>query len=262
MANYYGDDSDNTQSGGFVNYYGGDGSDALKGTAAANELYGGQGNDALAGGPVTLGGSGTPSDPYTYASSGPSGSDTLEGGSGNDGVYGLDGDDVISGGQGDDAGIIVGYSGYSFVGGLHGGDGLDTIYGGGGNDEVSGDEGNDALYGDEGNDVIVGGLGQDHMWGGGGADRFVFNDPGETGNSKGSADVIHDFSRAEGDQIDVSGMGINFDFIGKQKFHDDGDAELRFKKGYVYGDTDGDGQADFIIKMVGVSKMNDGDFVV
>ena len=51
MANFYGNDLDNSQTGGFVNYYGGNGGDFLQGDAAANEVYGGQGNDVVNGGP-------------------------------------------------------------------------------------------------------------------------------------------------------------------------------------------------------------------
>ena len=38
MANFYGNDLDNSQTGGFVNYYGGDGNDFLQGDATANQL--------------------------------------------------------------------------------------------------------------------------------------------------------------------------------------------------------------------------------
>jgi serralysin len=99
------------------------------------------------------------------------------------------------------------------------------------------------------------------MWGGEGADWFVVQSRNESGKTIKTADVIRDFSREEGDKIDVSGMG-DFDFIGKKKFKGDGDAELNFKKGKLSGDADGDGQRDFMIKLTGVQKLQDSDFIL
>ena len=50
MANFYGNDSDNSTLGSaFDTIYGGNGNDFLVGVATANEIYGGQGNDVLLG---------------------------------------------------------------------------------------------------------------------------------------------------------------------------------------------------------------------
>jgi serralysin len=245
---YYGNDIDNYVNGGFTNYYGGNGDDEIFGSAGANEIYGGQGNDFLGGGPLgTLFGSNTPTDPYYY-SFGPSGHDYIEGGHGDDAIYGADGDDVLYGGDGNDGGTIVGYFDLLWRGGLYGG------------------EGNDRIDGGAGNDLVDGGLGTDHLRGGGDSDVFQFNQIADS--MPGSArDIIYDFSRAEGDQIDLSAIDarINklgdqpFKFIGKKQF-DDKAGELRFAKQKLSGDVDGDGKADFQIKVVDVNRIFKADF--
>lgn len=68
--------------------------------------------------------------------------------------------------------------------------GDDRLYGGAGNDYLAGGSGNDFLYGGTGDNTLSGGLGQDH---------FVFlNDPVTQ-----HLDVITDFSRQEGDVLDI-----------------------------------------------------------
>jgi Ca2+-binding RTX toxin-like protein len=227
MANFYDNDRDVLTGGTYVNYYGGDGNDILYGNDQPNGVYGGHGSDVLTGSYRTgTTGAGTPADPHTYSGFEPSGNDTLEGGAGGDALHGADGDDKLYGGDGDDSGLISTYAGYVLIGGLYGG------------------------------------LGRDVMWGGEGADWFIFQTASESGQSKASADVIRDFSREEGDRVHLSGLGVDFDFIGKKKFKGDGDAELSFKKGWLSGDANGDGAVDFMIKMVGITKMKDGDFII
>jgi serralysin len=226
MANFYGDDGSDVSVGAtYVDLYGGNGNDLLYGNAIANELYGGRGNDLLTGSPtIAYTGTGTQADPAVYTVFQQSGNDILDGGSDGDALYGADGDDKLYGGEGDDSGAVLFVADF-FQGGLYGG------------------------------------LGRDVMWGGGGADWFVFQSADESGSSPTTADVIRDFSREEGDKIDVSGMG-DFDFIGKKKFKGDGDAELSFKKFKLSGDVDGDGQRDFMIKLTGVEKLQDSDFIL
>jgi Ca2+-binding RTX toxin-like protein len=70
----------------------------------------------------------------------------------------------------------------------------------GGNDLLIGGLGDDILYGQGGNDTLIGGKGNDILYGGTGKDTFVWQ-KGDTG-----ADVIKDFSRNEGDVIDLSDL--------------------------------------------------------
>ena len=79
-------------------------------------------------------------------------------------------------------------------------------------------------------------------------------------------DVIKDFTHAQHDRIDLYWMDANegkkddqaFDFIGAGAFQKAGD--LRFAKHILSGDTDGDGKADFEIKVAGVDSLRDADF--
>ncbi|QXB56681.1 Ig-like domain-containing protein [Aeromonas sp. FDAARGOS 1415] len=97
---------------------------------------------------------------------------------------------------------------------LYGGLGDDILFGQGGNDELSGDAGNDTLYGGTGNDtlsgglgndILVGGLGDDILKGDAGADTFTWL-KGDTETGKVAKDYIVDFSKSEGDKLDLSDL--------------------------------------------------------
>jgi len=127
---------------------------------------------------------------------GQAGADHLFGHDGNDQLLGLGGNDILDGGAGNDR--------------LNGGDGNDTLFGGQGNDTVRGDAGDDHLYGGQGNDVLHGGEGNDVLDGGRGADTLFGNAGADTfrfsSAVRGEIDRIVDFSRAEGDRIDLTGL--------------------------------------------------------
>ncbi len=185
-------------------------------------------------------------------------------------------------------------SAFSSVGGLVNnlsiafGTNIGTAYGGTGNDTMvanefgsvlSGNSGNDVLYGlggadllsgDAGNDVLIGGLGKDLLAGGDGADLFVFGQ-GDTGKTAKLADEIVDFSHSKGDKIDLTGIDANtktkgddaFTFIGSDKFsHHAGELHFQVVKGNLFlsGDVDGDGRADFMIKIDHLTTIVDSDF--
>ena len=76
---------------------------------------------------------------------------------------------------------------------------------GGGNDILDGGAGNDILYGEGGNDILVIGLGFDRAYGGEGADVFAVTAIDEF------VDVIHDFSRAQGDSINIADVLSGYD---------------------------------------------------
>ncbi|WP_268944885.1 cadherin-like domain-containing protein [Pseudomonas sp. KNUC1026] len=95
--------------------------------------------------------------------------------------------------------------------GSSGGD--DTLNGGNGNDILFGQAGNDTLNGGNGDDILIGGKGNDILTGGDGADTFMWlrGDLNvDTTDSKGAvqkgADVITDFSNAQGDTIDLTDL--------------------------------------------------------
>lgn len=259
----------------------GSGNDSFFGSAKGDTASGGSGNDTLLGG---------------------GGSDTLNGGSGHDLLDGGTGKDLMSGGSGNDT-YVVNNAGDRIVESANAGVDLvetkiswtlganlekltlighRTIDGSGnelantltGNDHanhLSGLGGDDTLIGGSGADTLTGGNGQDSLEGDAGADHFVFAS-GDTANSKSHADLIVDFSHAQGDKIDLhlidavaGGSDSKFKWIGDAAFsghagelhevHSGGDT-------YVSGDTDGDGHGDFMIKLTGHLDLVKGDFVL
>ncbi|WP_253186650.1 Ig-like domain-containing protein [Aeromonas sp. YN13HZO-058] len=126
--------------------------------------------------------------------------DVLIGGDGNDILFGQGGDDFLFGGAGND--ILFGGSGNDT---LYGESGNDTLYGGSGNDTLFGGIGDDTLSGGLGNDTLVGGLGNDILKGDSGADTFIWL-KGDTEVGKVAKDYIVDFSKSEGDKLDLSDL--------------------------------------------------------
>ncbi|MFM4831007.1 type I secretion C-terminal target domain-containing protein [Aeromonas rivipollensis] len=126
--------------------------------------------------------------------------DTLLGGDGNDILFGQGGDDFLFGGAGND--ILFGGSGNDT---LYGESGNDTLYGGSGNDTLYGESGNDTLYGGSGNDTLFGGIGDDILKGDEGSDTFIWL-KGDTEAGKVTKDYIADFSKSEGDKLDLSDL--------------------------------------------------------
>ncbi|MFW9266109.1 beta strand repeat-containing protein, partial [Pseudomonas sp. NR3] len=131
---------------------------------------------------------------------------------------------------------------------------------------LNGAAGNDRIDGGAGNDTLMGGAGTDALTGGTGADRFVFSSLSDLGKD-GAGDVILDFSRLQGDKIDLSKLDANaltpvfnkFSFIDASEFT--GAGQLRFVDHVLYGNVNGDLNADFEIQLVGVNTFNSGDLV-
>jgi Hemolysin-type calcium-binding repeat (2 copies). len=89
---------------------------------------------------------------------------------------------------------------------LNGNAGNDTLEGGGGADSLVGGLGNDSLVGIVGTDTLRGGAGNDTLSGGLSADTFAFD---TLTNGVIENDLITDYSKAEGDRIDLPNGGAS-----------------------------------------------------
>ncbi len=187
------------------------------------------------------------------AINGTNGNNTLNGTAGADIINGLGGNDILNGNAGDDI--------------MDGGTGNDTLNGGDGNDTLNGGGGDDILNGGNGNDLLLATVGRDTMTGGAGADTFRFGAAiNEIGTTAATRDVIADFSRAQGDRIDLSAIDANtgaggnqaFTFIGNAAFTAAG--QLRYANGVLEGNVGGSLAADFSITMQGTPALQAADF--
>ncbi|WP_200941437.1 M10 family metallopeptidase C-terminal domain-containing protein, partial [Caulobacter sp. Root1455] len=131
--------------------------------------------------------------------------------------------------------------------------------------------GNDILYGMDGNDILVGAGGADFMLGGAGADTFVYNAPADSAPI--ATDLIFDFSHAEADKLDLTGIDANsgtgandafsvvtsFSNVAGQLIIAAPDAS-----GYhhVSGDVNGDGVADFMIALQVTGTLTSADILL
>ncbi|QNM82997.1 hypothetical protein H8M03_01125 [Sphingomonas sabuli] len=182
----------------------------------------------------------------------------------------LTGVDAVNGGGNTLDNYMVGNAAANVMAGR---DGNDTLIGGGGDDRLEGDAGNDSLSGGNGHDWVEGGAGQDTLNGGAGADLFLFFDGDFSGATPATADRIRDFSQEEGDRIRLNFVDANttaggdqaFAFIGTGAFTNSA-GQLRYEQvgssTYVYGDTNGDGFADFAIRVDGNHDFVTGDFIL
>jgi VCBS repeat-containing protein len=143
--------------------------------------------------------------------------------------------------------------------------GADTIFGGGGNDEIHGGNGADFIQGDDGGDTLFGGRGPDtfnyvlvgdstatagHLW------------AGTVGAANSTGDWIKDFSKSEGDTLNLAGLNSQLTGGGPSMLQWTGttpSAHGVWTGAYgngtsdtiVYVDTSGDGLADVAIRVSG-----------
>jgi Ca2+-binding RTX toxin-like protein len=260
--------------------------DTLAGDAGDNVLNGGAGIDtanylnaasgvsvslAIAGAQDTLG-AGVDTLLNFENLSGSKFADTLEGNGG---------DNVLEGGSGVDtvsyahaaAGVTVSLAA---VGAQNtGGAGVDTLLhfenltGSAFGDVLTGDAKANTLDGGAGDDVLIGGAGKDFLIGGDGADRFVFAALTDSPAS-GSRDQVFDFSHAQGDILDLSGLDANVNVAGDQAFglvgaftHHAGELVIKADAGggwLVSGDVNGDGKADFSLLVHSTESLTVSDF--
>lgn len=250
------------------------GANKLYGDAGDDRLYGGAGNDTLDGGTGNDGTRGDAgNDIYYVDSSRDVVVEALNGGT--DTVYSsatltlrvnverliLTGADAIKGTGNELANTIIGNAGANTISGL------------GGNDRLFGHDGADVLVGGDGNDQLDGGAARDRLMGGSGSDLFMFDDGDFGGTTSSAADQIIDFSRAERDRLDLRAVDANggvsgdqaFSFVGTSAFSGTA-GELRYEQisgiTVVQGDLDGNGAADFWIRLDGLHALTAGDVLL
>ncbi|WP_081161444.1 M10 family metallopeptidase [Ensifer aridi] len=171
-------------------------------------------------------------------------------------VRGGSGDDLINGNQA--ANTLLGYIGH------------DSIYGDSGTDRLEGGGGNDSLFGQSDADVLYGGAGADVMAGGTGTDTFLFRALADS--TAAGRDTISDFSSEETDRIDLSAIDAQsgrgnqaFLFVETAAFSGR-KGELRYDQDasgtYIYGDVNGDKNADFTIFLDDAITLQKGYFVL
>jgi serralysin len=143
----------------------------------------------------------------------------------------------------------------------------DIIFGSNRRNVLGGLAGDDDIRGLGGNDDLIGGLGKDILFGGAGRDHFVFGSRRESGI--GLADEIRDFSRAEGDRIDLSAIDADSVRAGDQAFRFIGGSafsghrgQVRFEDGIVLVDVNGDRQIDMVIGVDNTASMLSSDFIL
>jgi len=254
--------------------YGYEGNDVLDGAGGDDYLLGAEGNDTLNGG---------------------AGYDRMYGGVGNDTYIVTDTTDYSYENLGEGADRVIasinhslrdnieelelagsadlrGY-GNGLDNQLTGNSGANLLYGRDGQDSLFGNAGNDILYGENGNDHLTGGAGMDRFYGGAGSDEFIFGAGDSAGMTSSTADRIHDFSAADGDIIRLNGVDANSGLAGDQAFAFIGSGAFSGTAGelrttqisgntYVMGDTNGDGTADFWIRLDGLHTLGQSDFVL
>lgn len=119
-------------------------------------------------------------------------------------------------------------------------------------------------WGNDGDDFLLAGKGVQWFGGGAGEDTFIFGALNTLGNSKATRDQIDDFSQADGDQIDLSGIGTLF--LGGEGALTGEAGELRYvitgSKTILSGDIDGNGKADFQIQINKAVEFEEGDFIL
>ncbi|HEX2591334.1 MAG TPA: calcium-binding protein, partial [Rhizomicrobium sp.] len=142
------------------------------------------------------------------------------------------------------------------------------LIGNDGNNTLSGGRGIDQLLGGNGDDTLVGGAEGDTLRGGLGADRFVFTNTSDS--QAGARDTIMDFSHADGDRIDLrqidaiaGGSDNAFHLVAALDGHAGQLAVTAQGANWlVSGDTDGDGNADFLLLVKSATALVQQDFLL
>ncbi|MDQ0462607.1 Ca2+-binding RTX toxin-like protein [Caulobacter ginsengisoli] len=264
--------------------YGGSGNDQLDGGADNDTLNGGIGADTLTGGAGTdilNGGDGND------VLDGGTGADAMAGGLGDDSFYVDDLGDTATENSGEGIDIVRTMVSFTLSANIENlildgaadtsgiGNGLaNTMTGNGGANTLDGLAGDDILKGLGGNDVIIGGTGADILVGGTGADTFVVRQESVIQSHLGGmleVDTVNDLIAAQSDKLDLSAIDADSTTAGDQAFtlvgaftSHAGEMTLVFGGGIttLQLDVDGDGAADYRMKITGDVHLDSGGWLL
>ena len=128
-----------------------------------------------------------------------------------------------------------------------------------GSDRLIGDNTADLLIGLKGNDRLMGAGGADLLIGGPGKNRFLYLDSDDSPDAKGERDRILGFAKK--DKIHLRALADELQFIGSKKFTGAA-GDVRFKKGLLAVDTDGDRAADFAVNLSGITELQPSNLIL
>lgn len=235
----------------------------------------------------------TGADVWDFTSTVLDGITSIASGAGIDNITGSGGDDVILGGASGDtlnggAGIdTLSYAGSATAVTINlgtntasGGDAtgdiisnFENVTGSNGADNLTGNAGDNVLTGGSGNDRLTGGDGFDTLQGDAGNDVFDFNFASESIVGV-TTDIVLDFVKGQ-DKVDFNTIDANQGLAGDQNFAFIGAGaftnvagQLRYDDtigdGYthIFGDINGDGVADFEVRLQGSYTLASTDFVL
>lgn len=128
-----------------------------------------------------------------------------------------------------------------------------------GRDRLIGDNTKDFLIGLGGNDALLGAGGADVLIGSGGKNRYVYTDINDSPAGKSERDSIYGFSKK--DTINLRALDGELSFIGSKPFSG-ASGSVRFNKGILELDQDGDASADFAIALPGTKALKDSQLLL
>ena len=105
----------------------------------------------------------------------------------------------------------------------------------------------------------MGAEGADVLIGGGGKNRFIYTDINDSPAGNGENDSIYGFGKE--DKINLRALDAELSFIGADKFSGAA-GDVRFKKGVLGLDLDGDGSADFSIALPGTKSLKGSNLLL
>lgn len=126
-------------------------------------------------------------------------------------------------------------------------------------DRLIGDNSKDLLVGLGGNDKLMGAAGADVLIGGPGQNRFIYTDINDSPAGKNQHDSIYGFGK--NDTINLRALDGELSFIGGKKFSGAA-GDVRFSKGVLGLDLDGDGSEDFSIALPGTKGLKGSNLLL